>query len=405
MGLHQRTPGEYVRPPRRLDLLPYSAFIDAQRCGPVEFDDVDAFLTGVRATDYFRTAFSGVAYGPVWFELVPEPDNRWDACAVAVDLSGQRCGYIAASIAAHLHWRVRQLNLRGQACFVPGRYEHDEVWTVLPTFQALESQVDVEGALAELEALYADLPAEVRACVETNMFHIADTNTWAHWCARRHIAPAAGIPRQPDLDQVPPLVNRFLMNLRHAAKEERAKERDARMQAKADARARRQADQVRAKAERDDRVAEALLMGGSVAGTARVVGVSEETVRRIRNERGLPAAEVQGQESRVRRAQLALDLANLGVSRAAVGRELGVGVDMVKDLLSLARFLLDPHRLPDRLELAARAARDGWSNGQARTAGERRAVTDARALAIANPAALQTPAAGHEDGASETSPT
>ena len=94
VGKHRRAEDEYVRPPLRLELVSAAAFAAAKRRGnDGDFDSVDEFVTGVRASEYFRKAFRGRRPGPVWFELVPEPENRYDGCAVAVDLEGERAGY------------------------------------------------------------------------------------------------------------------------------------------------------------------------------------------------------------------------------------------------------------------------------------------------------------------------
>lgn len=121
-------------------------------------------------------------------------------------------------------------------------------------------------------------------------------------------------------------------------------------------------------------------------------------MRRVRDGLGLtpmwPKGRAgQGQQQRVARAQRALEMAEAGMSRAEIGRELAVGVDSVKDLLSLARFLAEPERFAGRLDYARRAHEQGWTNGQVSTSGARRAVTDARALALTRPAALVSPSA------------
>lgn len=403
VGKHKRVDLEYVRPPRRLELVSTAAFVAARSRGNDDnFDAVDEFVTGVRAWDYFRKVFRGQPLGPVWFELVPEPENRHDGCAVAVDLDGERAGYVAASMAAHLHWRVRQLNRDGLACFVPGWRDEDEVWMALPTFQALDRRVDVHRALAEVAAVWADLPDDARERVEGNSFHILEREVWAQWCARRGLAPCAGIPARPDLEQVPPLVNRFLMERRREVIAERARlrgaEREAARATKEEETAARRRAKEREKADRDERIGVILRDGGSVTGTARELGVSEHLVRRVRDELGLtPISPTggagQGQQQRLARAQRALELAEAGMSRARIGRELAVGVDSVKDLLSLARFVAEPERFVGRLAYARRAHEQGWTNGQVSTSGARRAVTDARALALARPASLRAPSA------------
>lgn len=406
MGKHRRAEGEYVRPPQRLELVSAAAFVAARRRGnDGDFDTVDEFVTGVRAWDYFRKVFRGRRPGPVWFELVPEPENRYDGCAVAVDLDGERAGYVAASMAAHLHWRVRQLNRDGLACFVPGSHDDDEVWMALPTFQALNPRVDADRALAEVAAVWADLPGEVRARIEGSSYHILEREVWAQWCARRHLAPCAGIPARPDLEQVPPLVNRLLMDRRREVMAERAlvrvAEREAARAAKEEEAAARRRAKEQEKTDREERIGAALRGGGSVTGTARALEVSENLVRRVRDELGMTpltptGGAAQGQQQRVARAQRALDLLEAGMSRADIGRELGIGVDSVKDLLSLARFLAEPERFAGRLDYARRAHEQRWTNGQVSTSGARRAVTDARALALARPAALVSPPAAQE---------
>jgi hypothetical protein len=303
-------------------------------------------------------------------------------------------------MAAHLHWRVRQLNRDGMACFIPGWHDADEVWMALPTFRALDRRVDVDRALLEVAAVWSDLPGEVRERVERSSFHILEREVWAQWCARRHLAPCAGIPVRPDLEQVPPLVNRFLMDHRLEMMAERARVRSAEQEtaraAREEEKASRRRAKERQKAERNQRIGTALRDGGSVTGTARALGVSEQLVRRVRNELGLTpmtptGMAEQGQGQRVARAQRALELADAGMSRAEIGREFAVGVDSVKDLLSLARFLAEPERFEERLNYARRAHEQGWTNSQVATSGARRAVTDARALALTRPAVLVSP--------------
>lgn len=389
-GVYRRPPTSYARPAGRVDLKPLKC-ADQRHTSiqkSLDWSSTCCFLTAVRGSDFVPEAYQGYPPGLQWFEMVPEPGNPYDAFAVALDLDGQLAGYIAAGLARSWQWKVLSLNASGSACYVPGRI--DDMGAVVclpPNSDALDSVVHLDERLAEIEALYRDLPDWARAEIESESFlEIRSSKVWREWTQRRHMVTAIHLPEDFADARENTLLTIFLIkkrcHLREIRQEERrrvAEERKARALAEAAA---RKAERERVKAEkRAAGVAALLETGGNLTAAARRSDIGEGVLRRIRNEEGMSPPGSTGAKSRVVTAQLALELFEKGQSRSVIAEHLGVGIPRVKELLSLARFLRDPRSDPQRYQLAARARLERWTKSSAPSGVRfRRAMTDARDL-------------------------
>lgn len=79
-------------------------------------DDDDPFEFWVSGVFYHQKDLQRLCRGAssrCQAHLVPEPGNWFDPCAVAVDVSGSRIGYLSSTIAAKWHDVIRMLNLQG----------------------------------------------------------------------------------------------------------------------------------------------------------------------------------------------------------------------------------------------------------------------------------------------------
>lgn len=384
-GTYHRGPSDYRRPMAVFDL--------SQECSSVVHGE-PSFAKGVTHCQEQLPAVGDRTR--VLVEFVPEPRNPYDGLAVALDVVGRRCGYVAARYASRLHDVVRGLNRSGFAVATRGLLRR-ETWDTYDGTRASGVVLDVWlperrdlTVLAHLVGLRAAHDRVLDHLCETDhrdvidlcwdsypeplvrpllqQAHRAPELTWrstrplGYRFPERHVSFArddlktererAALKRK-----VRQLLRRRVRQLEHRAKA------DARKQERALAAAERTAAEKRAVE---------LLLGGQLTRSevAAQVRLSRTEVVRLASalaDSGAPVAVVNWYNNdqvaqRVTRAMIAVRLQRIGLSRAQVGDRLGCGLETVGDLLADGKAYDDPATDATRLNTARAVAvqmRDG----------------------------------------------
>ncbi|MFC7456245.1 hypothetical protein ACFQS2_03470 [Brachybacterium sp. GCM10030267] len=427
---HQRNPDEYQQPIGELRMSTWEVARSIDRRDERPFEELPLMWAGVRGSAYsdpVRWFYTPGKWFNVWGELVPEPFNRHDDHALAVDLDGIRLGYAPARYARYAHSYVSALNGRGSRVMVPLRYRSDYVRGIktliasglvaLPTLDEFKRLFPSdEEYLRLLAPLWEALGSETRAQIARDRFHLTE-ETLAAVIKLRHLAPEAGIPPRLRPNAVPRGVNHFLKHKRFETRIAEAHERQLRGE-KIIAAFRegwRQADisrQLNISAsvvkraldgagvdtsipqvnpvERRTRSNIVIMLENGIARREimKTLGVSSHTVTtaahaaglEVRSEAGLNDYSRARMRERLARCRRAFHLQQSGASRAEVAQDLGVSAEMTKTYLSDGKFYADPKSNWERLETARAVRANGMTIRQASSGMERRAIRDGNML-------------------------
>lgn len=220
---HRRTPSEYERPDEILRIGTWETARSIDFDDPRDFDARPLTWMGVRGSWYCdpsRWFYPPNEWMETWGELVPEPFNRHDSTAVAIDLDGIRIGYAPASYSRYAHTCVCALNNRGFRVLIPLRYcsSHSSdlnlllahAYAALPTFREFDRILPTDEECAQLlQPLWDALEGSARAQINRDRYGLTD-ETLPHLIALRHLAPDVGLPPIPRLSAVTYQVDRFV---------------------------------------------------------------------------------------------------------------------------------------------------------------------------------------------------
>lgn len=395
-GIYRRDPQEYARPQRSKQLLSWQ---DTETFDEKKgLDNNIGYWTGVRGSQFFADVLRRHGSGRTFVDLVPEPGNPYDHQAVAIDLTGKRIGYLAATIASSVHSTVRQLNYSTFAASVPceviaqpQRRIHGEIISeitgakvAVPTYQRLKTYFDEDAHVNDIWEIWSALSDDVKERIQKDGWHLSH-NTGREFWAQQDLAPRIGFPRIYHHEALPRVIELFLRDRRLERRARQEAQRKAAREAKEQAKA--------AKVAADKRVEDSVIeMSGTVsslAQLARDLGISTGRVKRILVAHDLSTdlgAKTSYNETnstlmqdRVARCFEILDLQASGLTRCAISERLGISVDTVKLLLKDGRFYRDPEAFPGRLA-NARAVTDLPRPSSSPTSSERRAKRDATIL-------------------------
>ncbi|MBJ2120351.1 hypothetical protein I6N91_05085 [Arthrobacter sp. MSA 4-2] len=429
---YRRLPGEYIRVSSSLMLVSWKQADGVEPYDDRPFDEIAGSWSFVRGTEYEQSGQSRGYSGTIYkgeFELVPEPGNPHDHTALAVDMNGDRIGYLGARYAAHHHWRVRSLNVLGQRVMVPGYYrstfdpvaERDclEVVVLQPSSHIYNAKLEDQEAQAQrLGGLWAALSDEVRERISGDGFHLTDA-TAKEILELQEQFPDVGLPTLPYADAMPRPVQLMLRNARHewhAVMRRQARELDAQaLELIRGGSSVRDASQELAISEtrirkvmkeagvttlrkridesQDEMVVALAEKGRSKAVIAEEVGISVSAVSSALRRRGITTQNSSGlnewsRASMLQRVADCHDVVSLqveGKTRAEIATQLGVSVETVKKRLSDGRFFDDPEVNLQRLNLARSVRQRSLTQSQCATVGEQRALTDGNVLDLIHP--------------------
>ncbi|NEY30798.1 hypothetical protein GTU99_01010 [Streptomyces sp. PRKS01-65] len=367
MGSHTRRPGEYVRPAGRVLLDDY-----CRATG-------EYYASG---TWHHQETLSAVGAGrTVEAELVPEPHNRWDARAVALDLDGRRAAYLPATSAKMWHDVVRAWNAAGYALYVRaetnrwGEGERGRIGLTVPAWdwESLLALAEAAGLRTAWEKAMAELTAPQRSLLcEDGGYSPDESVLKAMWKRRaQHPAFRWGAPGDGDLTERMPFWYGYFVRerMREETRRERERLRLARSVKAAllgefrneiGRRREREREQARLLRRRqDERALRLQSEGRSVSDVAAVLGLTpkqaENALARARQAAGISARRAEDlQSGRRRDAARAVGLKRSGLARAEIARVMGRSADTVDELLKDGLFYEAPHDQPERLELARR---------------------------------------------------
>lgn len=424
---YRRLPEEYLGLGSRLMLVSWKAANGVEPYDDRPFDEVAGAWVSVRGTAYEHHAQnlgqSGVTYRGE-FELVPEPGNPHDHAALAVDMNGERIGYLSARYAAQHHWRVRALNVLGHRVTVPGYFrstfnsiaKQDGLEAVLlqPSTHIYNAKLeDQEAQARRLGALWAALSNETRERIGSDGFHLTDSTAIDILKLQKRF-PDIGLPTLPYADAMPRTIQLMLRNARHEnyeAKRLEALELEAKalqlVRAGSSVREVRQklgisearirnamkdagvtALRKRPDESKDDIVVALAKEGRSKSSIAAEIGVSVSAVSSALRRRGTSAQGNSGlnEWSRASMLQRVADCHEVvmlqaeGNTREEIAKQLGVSVETVKKRLSDGRFFDDPDINLPRLALARSVRQRNLTHSQCSTSGEQRAIADGNVL-------------------------
>jgi DNA-binding CsgD family transcriptional regulator len=353
-------------------------------------------------------------------ELVPEPFNRFDGWAVALDVLGHRVGYLPAGVAKIWHDIVKACNRAGLAVFIEGVIRRDN-WVSEDGRYSSDTAVEINtGRFPDILALaitcgLRDQHETVLAFIEPSRREKMIEDAWdglddrSVLELRRYKDDAPALtwldPGGRRLSECVPFwhvsfLRQEVIDRRERATMLRVMKRLLRREVKRRAAAERK-EKVREEANRRlERSLEAVRLQGeghTQAEIAGVLGLSPAAVAGLlhRGRRAAPEKAVdwsaREQMQRVDRAREALRLQRSGMSRAAIATAVGCSAETVKDLLADARFYEGPEVNPTRLALARRCHElraSRLSKGEvlaalgASRAGGERAYRDARVLSV-----------------------
>lgn len=428
--MHKRTADEYIPPNGERRMSTWEVARSISRSDRRGFEERPLTWMGVRGTKYRDPVLRFHAPGKwheLWGELVPEPFNRADETALAIDLDGIPLGYAPARYAFYAHAYVAALNALGDRVLVPIRYRFDYsrdlgvfvagALAALPTFNEFQRLLpDDDTYLELLNPLWESLDGKVRTQVARDRFHLTE-QTLEAVIDLRHLAPGVGIPNLPRLQSVPPGVDRFLRRKRIEADAEATRAREVRNQrtVRLFEEGWRQAEIARELGVSSSTIAKTLRNAGIDTTAKRVppeqrdhgekilrlindgrtrreitseLGVTTYTVTKVAKEHGLTISSEAGlndytrdrMHERLAACRRALELQATGLSRAQVSEELGVSTAMTKSYLSDGRFFAEPASNTERLNIARAVRANGMTQAQAAGNAERRAIRDANML-------------------------
>jgi predicted transcriptional regulator len=357
-------------------------------------------------------------------ELVPEPFNRFDGWAVALDVLGDRVGYLPAGAAKIWHDIVKACNRAGLAVVVDGVFRRDS-WVSDDHRYASDAALKINtGRLPDIMDLATacglkDQHDAVLASIEPSLQEQMIEDSWDGLNSRlvselrRRKADAPALtwlgPGDRRPDECVPFWHLCFLRQEVIDRRQRAAmlgvvKRLLRREVKRRAAAQRTAERQQSAREQANRrlelSIEALRLQGegrTHAEIAAVLGVPPAAVPGLLSHGRKAAPEkavdwhAREQMQRVDRAREALRLQRSGMSRAEVATAVGCSAEAVKDLLADARFYEAPDANPDRLALArsCQVLRDSGlpkadvlvALGASRAGGER-AYRDASVLSV-----------------------
>lgn len=389
MGNYRRKSTEYLDPIGILRLNDKGHLADRHQESQarLSFADKCCYKTAVRGVEFhnFKPAFSGSNTG--WVELVPELGNPHDPFAVAVDFNGKRVGYVSGSQSKSLHWRIYSINAAGSSCHVPCDFSDGSAIMAMPSHETWDKYTSLPQLLREVENLYFSLPVETRTHIEEkSKFHFSDPRHWDAVRERRHIAPSIAVPWVFDPLRSHPLFDLFFKDYRKKRKIEiRVRRQDELEKKRTEIEAARRLARNEVRTRKDEQIHALLEDGISITQIKKILGVSDDRVRRVREERNIEVIRAPGTspysppKRRVESGQKALVMVRKGIPREQIGEALGIGMYRLRELLSLAVFLENPQSNPERLALAVEAYKHRWTESSAPPGKKyKRAVSDAK---------------------------
>lgn len=324
---------------------------------------------------YFKIGRTAVStrHASVRFAAIPEPSNKFDPCAVRLDLNGIKAGYVNATSAPRLYSIAKYWESQGKVTYLPGEIWFDlselergydlNSWVALPTDQELYNHIPVDKIVEEMLSWWKEAPSDICDELKRSWFHMTP-KIRRHMMRKRDLLPDVPI-HGPAEGRAPLVVEWALREIRLADQAERARKR------------------LERRSNRNEQIVHLLKQGLNFRETAERLKLSPGTVSKVAKELGFVAhGKKSDAESILNRCYRALELQKSGLTVAEVAESMGVSVGTVERYLGDGRFYAFPDLNMDRLLLACEYY-DGLTQEQAKCSVNqwRRARVDSCVLA------------------------
>lgn len=317
-----------------------------------DFNSLPHYWRRVAGANYYRGAYYSVFGGRESILLnkrisfawvaVPESRNKWDPCAVRLEINGRKAGYISAKVAPTLYSIAEYWRMQGKKLLLPGRiwFEHDtsmpgydlNAFVAVPTRQELSNHIPVNEIISEVMEWWISAPEEIREELILNGFHLT-RNIRQNLMKHRRSLPSVPLPGAA-VGSAPAVIDWAFMEIRQLLREEKAKE---------EAKEREQFELL---------VLDTLSLEGTFKATAAKLGISAGTVSKIAKKHGVQRIAHRTEvKSLLERCESALTLQREGKTVAQVSEALNLSFGYVEKLLSDAKFYETPDRNKERLFL------------------------------------------------------
>ena len=317
-----------------------------------DFNSLQHYWRRVAGANYYRGAYYSVFGGRESILLnkrisfawvaVPEPRNKWDPCAVRLEINGRKAGYISAKVAPTLYSIAEYWRMQGKKLLLPGRiwFENDtsmpgydlNTFVAVPTRQELSNHIPVNEIVSEVIEWWTSAPEEIREELILNEFHLT-RNIRQNLMKHRRSLPSVPLPGAA-AGRAPAVIDWAFFEIRQLLREEKAKEKE---------KEREQFELL---------VLDTLSVEGTFRATAAIHGISGGTVSKIAKKHGVqPIARRPDFKGILERCESALTLQREGRTVAQVSEALGLSFGYVEKLLSDAKFYERPVRNKERLSL------------------------------------------------------
>ena len=353
-----------------------------------DFSSLPHYWRRVAGANYYRGAYYSLFGGRESILLnkriscawvaVPESRNKWDPCAVRLEINGRKAGYISAKVAPLLYSIAEYWRMQGKKLLLPGKiwFENDtsmpgydlNAFVAVPTRQELSNHIPVNEIISEVMEWWISAPDEIREELILNGFHLT-RNIRQNLMKHRRSLPSVPLPGAA-VGSAPAVIDWAFMGIRQLLLEEKAKER-----AKEKAKEREQFELL---------VLDTLSLEGTYRATAAKLGISAGTVSLIAKNHGVQRIAHRTEVKRVlERCESALTLQREGKTVAQVSEALNLSSGYVEKLLSDAKFYETPDRNKERLFLADLFGRGELENREdISTTLKARARVDSQVLAF-----------------------
>ena len=308
--------------------------------------------------NYFKIGRTSVStrHASVRFAAIPEPSNKYDPCAVRLDLNGIKAGYVNSTSAPRLYSIAKYWEEQGKVTYLPGEIWFDlselergydlNSWVALPTDQELYNQIPVDKIMDEMMSWWKAAPSDIRDELVRSWYHMTP-KIRRHMMRKRDMLP--DVPMHgPAEGRAPLVVEWALREIRLADQAERARKR------------------LERRNKRNEQIVRLLKQGLSFRETAEFLELSPGTVSKVAKELGFVSYKRKTNvKSVLNKCYRALELQKSGLTVVEVAESMGVSVGTVERYLSDGRFYVFPDLNMDRLLLACEYY-DGLSREQAK---------------------------------------
>lgn len=351
--------------------------------GYPDFNTIPHYWRRVAGAHYCRKAYKtyfkigripmSTRHASVRFAAIPEPSNKYDPCAVRLDLNGIKAGYVNSTSAPRLYSIAKYWEARGKITYLPGEIWFDlselergydlNSWVALPTDQELYNHIPVDKIMEEMLSWWKEVPSDVHDDLVRSWYQMTP-KVRCHMMRKRDLLPDVPI-HGPAEGRAPLVVEWALREIRLADQAERARKR------------------LEQRNERNDQIVHLLKQGLTFRETAECLKLSPGTVSKVAKQFGIaPIEKKLDAKGILKKCYRALELQKSGLSVAKVAESMGVSVGTAERYLGDGRFYAFPDLNMDRLLLACEY-HDGLTREQAECSVNqwRRARVDSYVLA------------------------